>query len=159
MNDINNKIDKLASDLELRHKQTTELLAVLKTRFDRFEKKINDYDKIKSQLDEIQNKVNDIPQPSALPSYGQCQQSLVSSAKLAPPPPPPPLPPPPPPPPLPSLIPIPKININTSINNLKMSKSDKLGKEQKNDLHNRPVISEDALRQVKLRKVTVSNLN
>lgn len=154
-------MDKLISDVELQRKQTTkntELLLNLKARFDRFEGNFNGYERIKSELEELKGNrlekksfsVNaNIPAPPPFPCFGQNQQLKTPLATA----PTPPLPPtPPPPPPLPSLLPISKKNIIIS----KTSKIDKIGKEKKNELYNRPVISEDALKQVKLRKVAVS---
>lgn len=170
---INTKIDKLTFDLDVQHKQTTELLLSMKDRLDGIEEKLNGYDKIKTELVDIKEKFmqtksiancNYIPPPPPFPhstitSSGEPPPLCVPSQLCAGAPPPAPPPPPPPLPPLPSLLTIHKINITSSSNNSQLSKSAKLEKEKKSNLcGSRPVISEDALKQVKLRKVTVSNL-
>lgn len=139
------KVDHLISQVESQNKQTkenTETLNSLKAHFDKIDANMKGYEVMKREFEEMKSNKSlglSIIQPSKVPIV------TSNTAPMAPPVPPPP---PPPPPPLP-LLSLPKLS-----NNLKIVKTVK--NEKKSDTFNRPVISEDAIRQVKLKKISVS---
>lgn len=130
------KVDTLITNVAQQSEQDKENAKLLQNLADRFGSLEESMKLCQSELNEIKAK------------QLSCQNVWKSAAPG--PPPPPPLPPP-----MPTIT---SPTLKTTKDNLstKSNKSEKQDKSLTNDSYRRPVISEDAIRQVKLKKITVS---